>query len=133
MKVKIKGNFKTLLNYITLVLVSSVLVAVILIALPLTEKISNEISFNLTTADSKYWSKEYILKLKTDNKNEVRDFENILYRRLKDFDVERVSIRKIETEEEKSTNLKVVVNTSKDQKMVEQPTQIGRASCRERV
>lgn len=120
MKVKIKGNFKTLLNYITLVLVSSVLVAVILIALPLTEKISNEISFNLTTADSKYWSKEYILKLKTDNKNEVRDFENILYRRLKDFDVERVSIRKIETEEEKSTNLKVVVNTSKDQKMVEQ-------------
>ena len=54
MKVKIKGNFKTLLNYITLVLVSSVLVAVILIALPLTEKISNEISFNLTTADSKY-------------------------------------------------------------------------------
>ena len=38
------------------------------------------------------------LKLKTDNKNEVRDFENILYRRLKDFDVERVSIRKIEIE-----------------------------------
>ena len=93
MKVKIKGNFKTLLNYITLVLVSSVLVAVILIALPLTEKISNEISFNLTTADSKYWSKEYILKLKTDNKNEVRDFENILYRRLKDFDVERAVLR----------------------------------------
>lgn len=120
MKLKIKGNFKTLLNYIVLIVVSSILIATVLVALPLTERISQEISFNLTTTDSTYWSKEYILNLKTDNQNDVRNFENILSRRLRDFNVERVSIRKIETEEENNTNLRVVVNTSKNQRMVEQ-------------
>ena len=48
---KIKFNVKPLLSYISLAIISAILVAAILIALPLTEKISDKVAFNLNTKD----------------------------------------------------------------------------------
>jgi len=67
-KVKIKFDnlqIGPLLSYLFLILVSSLLIVIGLISLPLTEQIKEEISYNLTTKDDLYWSKEYILELDT--------------------------------------------------------------------
>lgn len=120
MKLKVEGNFKTVINYIVLVLVSAILTATVLIALPLTEKIYKEVGFNLVTADSKYWSKEYILNLKTNNPKEVRKFKDVIFRRLKDFNVERISIVETDSGKEDTSALRIVVNSSKEQKEIEQ-------------
>ena len=67
-KIKIKFNkiqFGPLLSYFSLVLVSSLLIVVCLISLPLTEQIKEGVSYNLITKNEMYWSKEYILELDT--------------------------------------------------------------------
>ncbi|HOV30027.1 MAG TPA: hypothetical protein PLD77_03085 [Candidatus Dojkabacteria bacterium] len=117
---KIKFNAKPLLSYISLAIASAILVAVILIALPLTEKISDGINFNLVTKDSSFWSKEYILTLQTSDEKQVRDTREILYRRLRSFSVERVSIYTLPSEEEGLSKLKVIISSAKDQALVEE-------------
>lgn len=117
---KIKFNAKPLLSYISLAIASAILVAVILIALPLTEKISDEINFNLVTKDSSFWSKEYTLALQTSDEKQVQDTREILYRRLRSFSVERTSIYTIPSEEEGISKLKVVISSAKDQALVEE-------------
>jgi len=62
-KLKLNINIASLLNYIFVILISSVFVATILIALPLTEKYLNNTPYNLNTKDSSYWSKEYLLTI----------------------------------------------------------------------
>jgi len=117
---KIKFNAKPLLSYISLAIASAILVAAILIALPLTEKISDGINFNLVTKDSSFWSKEYILTLQTSDEKQVRDAREILYRRLRSFSIERVSIYTLPSEEEGLSKLKVIISSAKDQALVEE-------------
>ncbi len=117
---KIKFNVKPLLSYISLAIISAILVAAILIALPLTEKISDEINFNLVTKDSSFWSKEYILALQTSDVKQVQETREVLYRRLRSFSVERESVYVVPSDEEGISKLKVVISSAKDQKLVEE-------------
>jgi len=117
---KIKFNVKPLLSYISLAIISAILVAAILIALPLAEKISDEINFNLVTKDSSFWSKEYILALQTSDEKQVQETREVLYRRLRSFSVERESVYVVPSDEEGISKLKVVISSAKDQKLVEE-------------
>jgi len=116
MRIKFNSTFnsKKILKSIILVFVSALLIATTLIALPLTEKVSENLSFNLNTKDSKYWSKEYIVRIDTKEEDEIKKVKEVFYKRLRDFGVENVSIAIGQTDEE-STNLRIVVNTTKDE------------------
>ena len=75
MKFKIrfkKPNWQLFFKSFLLTLLSAIFITSILIALPLTEKISDKVTFNLNTKDSKYWSKEYNLVLDTKEKRDVK-------------------------------------------------------------
>jgi len=125
-KVKIKFNnlqLGSLFSYLFLILVSSLLIVVGLISLPLTEQIKENVSYNLITKNDMYWSKEYILELDTsqaaDTEKErfITQARNIIYKRLNKANLEEVSIYK-ETLNEKDV-LRVVVKTSKDEILVD--------------
>lgn len=120
MKIKFKLNIKALLSYIFLTIVSAAIFSVILVALPLTERISEEVSFNLTTRDSSLWSKEYTISLKTSDRKKAEETREILYRRLRNYAVERESIYIIPTEEGEDAKLRLIVTTSKDKDLVEE-------------
>jgi len=125
-KIKIKFNkiqFDPLLSYFSLVLVSSLLIVVCLISLPLTEQIKEEVSYNLITKSDMYWSKEYILELDTsqildvDKEKYIEKTRNILYRRLNKAGLEEISIYK---EILNQTNiLRIIVKSSKDESLVD--------------
>lgn len=117
---KIKFNIKPVLNYVLIILVSAAIISSLLIALPLTEKLSDKVSFNLITKDSSYWSKEYILKLQTTDKKEINKTKEILFKRLRNYGVERVSIVQTESTDNTTSSLRIVVNSSKDESLVGQ-------------
>jgi len=111
---KLKLNIKSLLNYILVILISSVFVATILIALPLTEKYLNNTPYNLNTKDSSYWSKEYILNIDSKEQKDIQKTRDILFKRLKSFGVEQMSVT------QKSEGLVVTITTSKNKDLTEQ-------------
>lgn len=120
MKLKIKFNVKPFLNYLLVILLTALGISTILVALPLTEKISGNTPFNLVTKDSSYWSKEYTLKLETSDSKNIEKSRDIISKRLRKFEVEKFSIRKEESGEENITILKVIVNTTKNQELVKE-------------
>lgn len=119
MKLKIKFDPKPLLNYVSIILATSLFITLTLIALPLTEKFSQNTPFNLTTKEDHYWSQEYILDLSTTEKKDAEITRDIIYRRLKRFGVEKVSVRNLGVQED-ITQLQVVVNTTKNQELVKE-------------
>ncbi len=114
MKLKLKINIKSLLNYVFVILISSGFIASILIALPLTETFLNKTPYNLYTKDHLYWAKEYTLEIESENPKEIENVRNIIFKRLDRFEVEDISIIKIEK------GLKVKVVTSKEKEVVEE-------------
>ena len=120
MKIKFKFNVKPFLNYLIVILFTALGIATMLVALPLTEKMSEKTSFNLITKDPYYWSAEYNLKLvNTDSKN-LEEARNILSTRLRKFGVERAKIYNEGKDDEGNTFLKVIVTTSKDRDLVKE-------------
>jgi len=113
MNLKINFKIKPALDYILIILVTSLAITAGLIALPLTEKISERTTFNLLTKDEFYSSAEYYLSLETTDKKEVEETRNILFKRLNSFGVEKVSIQKI-GQDSTTTTLRVVVNTTRE-------------------
>lgn len=113
-------NFKKVLRYIVLVVATALLISTALIALPLTEKISDKLSFNLNTKDSEYWSKEYILKIETNDEKELKKIKEVFYRRLRGFGVENSTIFIEEGEDDTSSKLRIIVNTTKNETNVAQ-------------
>lgn len=118
MKLKIKFDIKPILNYLVIILLTSFAITTILVALPLTEHISERTSFDLLTKDNYYWSAEYILTLQTKERKEIEETRDILFKRLEKFGVEKISIRNIEEDEQGNTVLKVVVNSTRDPELV---------------
>ncbi len=114
-KLAINKFFKSLL----LIIVGALFITTILIALPLTEKVSDKVSFNLNTKDKQYWSKEYILSIGTTDKRELQKVKQIIFKRLRNFGVERVTIFN-EAVSESDSELKVIINSTKDQALVHQ-------------
>ncbi|MHC1716438.1 MAG: hypothetical protein AB9915_00885 [Candidatus Dojkabacteria bacterium] len=119
MRLKLKLDIKQLLNYVLLTLLTSVIITTILVALPLTEKISSKTTFNLITKDKNYWSKEYVLKLDSADNKKVEKTRDIMYKRLDSFGVEDVSIYKDKLTDESSA-LTIVINSTKSEQLVSQ-------------
>ena len=118
-KFKNKLNFKPILKYLLLILVTAIIITLTLIALPLTEKVSEKVTFNLNTKDSQYWSKEYVAFVGTTDKKELQKVKEIIYRRLRNFGVERVAIY-TESDNDESSRIRIIVNTTKDPDLVSQ-------------
>lgn len=118
MKLKFKFDIKPLLNYLAVILATALGITTILVALPLTEQISERTSFDLLTKDDFYWSSEYFLTLQTAREQEIEQTRDILFKRLERFGVEKISVRNLGQNEEGNTTLKVVVNTTKDPEYV---------------
>ncbi|MDD4382324.1 MAG: hypothetical protein PHE21_03210 [Candidatus Dojkabacteria bacterium] len=114
MKLKLKINIKSLVNYIFVILISSGFIASILIALPLTETFLNKTPYDLYTKDYLYWSKEYTLEIDSENPKEIENVRNIIFKRLDRFEVEDISITKLDK------GLKVKITTSKNKEVVEE-------------
>ena len=112
-KIKFNINWKNFFNYIFLILLTSFILLNFLIALPLTESITEIRAFDLNIVDD-YWSKEYTLKLDTEDNSEIRETKNILFRRLNRYGIEETSIY------QEDSQLRVVVKTSKNQTYVDE-------------
>lgn len=118
-KTNININWKKVLRYIVLILATALIISTILIALPLTERVSDRFSFNLNTKDSQYWAKEFIIRLETKDEKQIKQAKEVFYKRLRTFGVENSTIF-IEDGDETSTRLRIVVNSTKDQTNVAQ-------------
>jgi hypothetical protein len=113
MKLKINFKIKPILSYILVILATSLGITAGLIALPLTEKISERTTFNLLTKDEFYSSAEYYVSLETTDNKEVEQTRDIFFKRLDRFGVEKISIQKTD-QDSTTTTLRIVVNTTKD-------------------
>ena len=113
-KLRLNINIKSLLNYIFVILISSVFVATILIALPLTERYLNNTPYNLNTKDSSYWSKEYILSIDSKEQKDIQKTRDVLFKRLKNLGVEQMSVI------QKGDDIMVTLTTSKEKELTEQ-------------
>ena len=120
MKFKIKFNVKPFLNYLSVILPTSLGISILLIALPLTERVTQRTSFDLITKDDSYWSTEYTLKLNTNNPQDVENSRDILFSRLRKFGVERVKIYNIGEDDEANILLKVVVTSTQEKELVKE-------------
>jgi hypothetical protein len=118
MKFKIKLDIKPILNYLAVILLTAIGITTILVALPLTEQLSERTSFDLFTKDDFYWSSEYFLTLETPSEKEIEETRNILFKRLERFGVEKISVRNSGKDEQGNTTLRVVVNTTSDPELV---------------
>ncbi len=116
---KIKLNIKSLLEYISVIISTAMMITLVLIALPLTENISERTSFNLNTKTSQYWSKEYILTLQTTDKKEIETSRDILYKRLRNFGVEKAKIVNVDSGDEER-QLRVIITTSQKEESVKE-------------
>ena len=119
MKLKLDINIKKALGYLLLTVITSLLITSILIALPLTEKLSSKTNFNLNTKNGSYWSKEYFVKVESTNNKDIEKTRDIIFKRLDSFGVEEISIYK-EDPSESSTKLRIVVNSTKNEGLVSQ-------------
>ncbi len=99
------------LNYVFLILLSSLLLLNFLIALPLTEKITDVTAFDLNTVED-MWGQEYMLQLESEDPADIRKTKSVLFKRLNDYGVEETSIFRDEN------ILTVRVKTSKSQTYV---------------
>ncbi|KUK67565.1 MAG: transmembrane(s)protein [candidate division WS6 bacterium 36_33] len=113
MKLKIDFKIKPVLNYVLVILATSLGITAGLIALPLTERISERTTFNLLTKDDFYSSAEYYVSLDTIDNKEVEQTRNIFFKRLDRFGVEKISIQKTD-QDSATTTLRIVVNTTRD-------------------
>jgi hypothetical protein len=113
MKLKIDFKIKPILNYILVILATSLGITAGLIALPLTERISERTTFNLLTKDEFYSSAEYYVSLETTDNKEVEQTRDIFFKRLDRFGVEKISIQKTD-QDSITTTLRIVVNTTRD-------------------
>ncbi len=111
MKIKLNFNvnLKKTFQYISLVLLTALLISTTLVALPLTEKISEKLTFNLNTKDSQYWSKEYFVKVESKDEKEIKKIKEVFYRRLRGFGVENSTIFVEGGDNEKSQRFPVQV------------------------
>ena len=125
MKLKLNFDVKHFFGYLFLIIATSIGITAILIALPLTERITERTSFDLITKDNRYWSKEYILQIRTVEEKEVQKARDIIYRRLEKFGVEKTNVvvlgQSIDPEDNSNVIiLSVIVNTTKDPNLVKE-------------
>lgn len=110
---KLNIDWNSFFNYLFLILLSSLILLTFLIALPLTEKLTDVVAFDLNVRNQ-FWSKEYTLELDSNNQSDIRKTKNILFNRLNKYSVEEVLIY------QEDSSLKIVVKTTQPQTYVEE-------------
>jgi preprotein translocase subunit SecD len=106
-------NWKKLFNYLFLIFLSSLILLTFLIALPLTEKLTDIVAFDLNVQQN-FWAKEYFLDLESENSDDINKSKNTLFKRLNNYGVEEISIT------ETDNLLKVYVKTTKPENYVDE-------------
>lgn len=116
-----KINFNGFFKYILSVLISSIILALTLISLPLTERVTSSATYDLANKSKLYWSKEYKLEIDTTKsigtQVEIDQVKSILQKRLRRVGVEESSIHSYE--EDSFTYLNLTVQTAKEKDIVE--------------
>jgi len=110
---KLKISWSKFFGYTLLIAVSSVILLIFLIALPLTEKLTDIVAFDINTSDE-FWSKEYFLDLESKDTSDIRKTRNVLFKRLNNYNVEEVSIY------QETDLLKAIVKTTKSETYVDE-------------
>jgi len=67
-----KINWKGIFNYFISVVISALILALVLISLPLTEKVSSSASYDLVNKNNMYWAKEYTLELDISQSSDIQ-------------------------------------------------------------
>lgn len=121
-KLKIKkASPKGVFNYLVSILISSIILGLILISLPLTEKVTSSATYDLVNKNTSYWAKEYLIQLDTQDSvninQDIQKTRSVLQRRLRNFGVEQSSI--LSYTQEDINFLKVSIQTSKEKELVE--------------
>lgn len=125
---KIQINWGSFFDYLVLIILSSLILVNILIALPLTEKLTDIVAFDLNISQD-YWSKEYFLDLESNDINDIQKTRNVISKRLNQYGVEEFSIylindednTKVDEEENIIDNdLHIIVKTTQPQIYVEE-------------
>lgn len=121
-KLKInRSNSNNIFSYLISVLISSLILAIVLISLPLTERVTSLATYDLVNKNSLYWSKEYILELNTqddtNSKQSIEKSRSILQKRLRSLGVEQSSV--IEQVEDEKDILRITVQTSQSKELVD--------------
>ncbi len=121
-KIKLKKiNLSSFFKYLLSVLISSLILALVLISLPLTERVTSSATYDLVNKKDFYWSKEYNLQLDTSQSirvdSDIEEVKSILQKRLRKIGVEESSLN---LSKQGDTNFLVLtVQTSKDIDVVE--------------
>ena len=110
-KLKLSLNIKPLLNYILIIIVTSLFLATLFVALPLTEKYVSKVNYNLTLKNGTYWSKEYVISAKDTSAQSLDEINDIFFKRLKGFGVEEVSASIIDNK------IHMIITSSKDKSL----------------
>ena len=126
-------------SYIIVILISALLISTLFFALPKTEVLMpfHEQRFDLNRKNEDYWKEEIILELNIEPKyktlleGKVNQAKNVLYKRLQKVGVEEIQIVNYEPTKEELENridieeeamlkkyLKIIVQTTKDQSLV---------------
>lgn len=113
-KLKLSLNLKPLLNYILIIIITSLFLATIFIALPLTEKYISKTNYNLTLKNGNYWSEEYVISAEDTSIQSLDDIRDIFFKRLKGFEVEEISSSIIDDK------IHITVTSSKDKTLVKE-------------
>ncbi len=117
-----KIDIRYLLNYLGVILLTSGILVSILIALPLTERVSSNVTYDLQTKSQLYWAKEYTLEVdnaKSSTKDkEIDQIMSVLYKRLTKIGVEKVDMSRF-AENEKEY-ISILIQSSLPQEYVDE-------------
>lgn len=96
-KIKIKRiDFKYVFNYLFVIILTSLILVAILISLPLTERVSSQVTYDLKTKSELYWAKDYTLQLdiwdRIDKEKILDRTTSTLYKRLSKYGVEKIDM-----------------------------------------
>lgn len=114
-------NYSDFFKYFFSILLSSLILALVLISLPLTERVTSSAKYDLVNKSDKYWAKEYTVELDTKNsiriEEDIEKVRSILQRRLRAYSVEQSTVTRHSQDD--IQYLKIKVQSSVDQTRVD--------------
>lgn len=117
-----KIDIKYVLNYIGVILLTSAILVSILIALPLTERISSNVTYDLNTKKDLYWAKEYTLEIDNFNsenrEKEIDKIMSVIFKRVSRVGVEKLDMSRF-AENEKEY-ISILIQTSQPQEYIDE-------------
>lgn len=117
-----KIDLRYILNYIGVILLTSAILVSILIALPLTERISSNVTYDLNTKKDLYWAKEYTLEIDNFNsenrEKEIDKIMSVLFKRVSRVGVEKIDMSRFA--ENDKEYISVLIQASQPQEYIDE-------------